>query len=258
MTTINDIADLLRIIREQPEWADALRGALLGQELLELPQRFAEFAVIVDRRFAALESDVADLKSDVADLKVDVAELKSDVAGLKVDVSEIKGDIVSIKGDINRQNGEMRRMSGEIGNLRGMVYEQRIGNNIHSIIRQHLNIRKIRVLKGYKAFDEMPFFDLIDDAEGRGIIDQQQRMDAGNVDIVLQGQSHPEESVVYVAVEVSVTVANSDITRAGDRADTLRQVTGYLTLPVVIGVNINEAQREFAAERGVALIVIAE
>ena len=75
MTTINNIADLLRIIREQPEWADALRGALLSQELLELPQRFAEFVAIADKRFAALESDVAELKSDVAELKSDVAEL---------------------------------------------------------------------------------------------------------------------------------------------------------------------------------------
>lgn len=251
MTTINDIADLLRIIREQPEWADALRGALLGQELLELPQRFAEFVVTVDRRFAALEAGQSRLENGVADLKADVAELKSDVANLKVDVSEIKGDI-------NRQNGEMSKMSGEIGNLRGMAYEQRIGNNIHSIIRQHLNIRKIRVLKGYKVSDEMPFFDLIDDAEDRGVIDRQQRMDAGNVDIVLQGQSHPEESVVYVALEVSVTVANSDITRAGARADTLRQATGELTLPVVIGANMDEVRREFAAEWGVALIAIAE
>ena len=64
MTTVNDIADVLRIIREQPEWADALRGALLSQELLELPQRFAEFVATTDRRFAVLESDVAELKSE--------------------------------------------------------------------------------------------------------------------------------------------------------------------------------------------------
>ena len=164
MTTVNDIADILRIVREQPEWADALRGALLSQELLELPQRFAEFMATADKRFAALEGDVAELKSDV---------------------SEIKEDIVVIKG-------ELRRQSGDIGNLLGADYERKIGSNISSIASQHLELEKIRILKGYKAFDEMPFFDLIDNAVDRGAIDRQQRIDAGNVDIVLQAQSQPE------------------------------------------------------------------
>lgn len=237
MTTVNDIADILRIVREQPEWADALRGALLSQELLELPQRFAEFVATTDKRFAALEGDVAELKSDVAELKSDV--------------SEIKKDIVSIKGDINRQ-------TGDIGNLRGAKYEQNVGNNIHSIVGQYLNIRRVRVLKGYKAFDEIPFFDLIYHAEEQGLIDRQQQIEVGNVDIVLQGIKYPEQSPIYAVLEVSVTVANNDIERAGDRADTLLRATGEPTLPVVIGANIDEARQALAAERGVTLITIAD
>ena len=230
MTTINDIADLLRIIREQPEWADALRGALLGQELLELPQRFAEFVVIVDRRFAALESDVA----------------------------ELKGDVSGIKGEISKINATLDRHSGELGNLRGAQYEQKIGNNIHSIMRQHLDIRRISVLKGVRAIDETPFYDLIDEAEERGAIDRQQQMDVGNVDIVLQGTKYPEQSPIYAALEVSITVANYDIERVKSRADTLSRATGELAMPVVIGANIDAARQEFAAERGVTLIAIAD
>ena len=56
MTTVHDIADIVRIIREQPEWADTIRGILLSRELLELPQRFAEYMEASDRRFARLES----------------------------------------------------------------------------------------------------------------------------------------------------------------------------------------------------------
>ena len=43
MTTINDISDLVRILREQPDWAEALRALLLTQELLDLPGRFDRF-----------------------------------------------------------------------------------------------------------------------------------------------------------------------------------------------------------------------
>ena len=41
--TIDNIGDLARILREQPEWADTIRGLLLGDELLNLPAQLAEF-----------------------------------------------------------------------------------------------------------------------------------------------------------------------------------------------------------------------
>ncbi|MYC30163.1 MAG: hypothetical protein F4X65_08755 [Chloroflexi bacterium] len=258
MTTVNDIADILRIIREQPEWADALRGALLSRELLEMPQRLAEFTEVANRRFAALESDVAELKSDVAELKSDVAELKSDVAELKTDVAELKRDVSEIRGDIVGIKGELNRHSGELGNLRGAEYERKIGNNINSIVAQHLGIRRVNVLKGFNAPGVMPYFDLLDDAEDRGVIDQQQRLNAGSIDFAVQGIKRPEQSTIYLALEVSITVADNDIERAEDRAHILSLATGSPTLPVVIGANIDQARHEFAAQRGVTLIAVAD
>lgn len=258
MTTVNDIADILRIVREQPEWADALRGALLSQELLELPQRFAEFVAVVERRFAALESDVAELKEDVSEIKGELINIKGEISGINGDITGINDEISGIKGEISSINATLSRHSGELGNLRGANYERRIGDNISSIVSQHLHLRRIRVLKGQKAFDEIPFFELIDDAQDRGVIDQQQRIEVGHVDIVLQGQSHPEGDVVYAVLEVSVTVGNSDITRAEARAEILKKATAAPTLPVVIGANIDEARQEFAAQRGVTLIAVAD
>lgn len=63
MTTINNIADLARILREQPEWAEALRSLVLTKELLELPERFAELT----ERLAALTDQVSELTSKLAD-----------------------------------------------------------------------------------------------------------------------------------------------------------------------------------------------
>ena len=48
--TVHDIADIVRIIREQPEWADTIRSILLSRELLELPQRFAEYTEATNQR----------------------------------------------------------------------------------------------------------------------------------------------------------------------------------------------------------------
>ena len=62
MTTlsVNDITDVARILREQPEWADTIRNLLLSRELLDMPQRLAEYAAATDRRFERLETALAE------------------------------------------------------------------------------------------------------------------------------------------------------------------------------------------------------
>ena len=75
MTTINNIADLVRIIREQPEWADAIRSILLSQELLELPERFAKFTQRVDQKFEAMDQRFDGLTEQVGSLNQRVGSL---------------------------------------------------------------------------------------------------------------------------------------------------------------------------------------
>ena len=71
--------DLIRILDDNPEWADALRGRLLTKELIELPERFTQFVAemnsfvaevhrfveATNRRFDALENSVASIQDDV-------------------------------------------------------------------------------------------------------------------------------------------------------------------------------------------------
>ena len=77
----------------------------------------------------------------------------------------------------------------------------------------------------------MRFHDLIDDAEEQGIISGQDRVEAGSTDLVIRGERLPEQSTVYVAVEVSVTAADGDINRAAERSELLRRATGVESLP---------------------------
>ena len=54
--TINSMQDLVRVLDEHPEWAEALRVRLLTRELLELPQRLADFVAAANKRFEAIEA----------------------------------------------------------------------------------------------------------------------------------------------------------------------------------------------------------
>ena len=52
MTTINSQEDLLRALRENPEWKEAVRALILGEELLQIPTRFNAF--VDEQRHEAL------------------------------------------------------------------------------------------------------------------------------------------------------------------------------------------------------------
>ena len=62
MTTISTTADLLRLLREDPDFRDEVRRLLLTQELIELPERFARFEANAERRFTSIEGDLGRLK----------------------------------------------------------------------------------------------------------------------------------------------------------------------------------------------------
>ena len=83
MTTINDIGDLVRVLREQPEWAEALRGVLLSRELLELPEEFAQFVKLTNANFQTVNARLERLETGVAEIRRDVAEIRRDVAPIK-------------------------------------------------------------------------------------------------------------------------------------------------------------------------------
>ena len=57
--TINNIADLARILREQPEWADAIRGIVLGEDALNLPALFDEFVRVTDENNRLVREELA-------------------------------------------------------------------------------------------------------------------------------------------------------------------------------------------------------
>ena len=264
MTTVNDFTDILRIIREQPEWAEALRAALLSKELLELPQRFAEYTEVANRRFAALEGDVAELKAGQTRLEAgqtrlegDVSELQSDVSELKAGQARLESDVAELKAGQARLEGQVSRLEGQIGNLRGDSYELKVGRIISSTMSDRMDIR-VRILKSANLSDQSELIDLLHDAVGRGAISREDRSEVLQTDIVLKERGRPDAPALYVVVEVSVTVAGDDISRAAHRASILQKATGEQTIPFVVGDNVDDARRLIAQEDNVTLITIPQ
>ncbi len=87
MTTINSQDGFLEALRNNPQWRDAVRAQILGEDLLQLPVKFDAFAeeqraqnekfdafveehrtthINIDARFDRIEGDLGTLKGDFA------------------------------------------------------------------------------------------------------------------------------------------------------------------------------------------------
>ena len=235
MTTINDISDFARIIREQPEWADTIRSLLLGKELLELPARFAEFVELTNRNFQLVYERQERLESDMV-------EVKDRLSGLETDVSILRTDMNLVKGKLD--------------NAVGANYELKVTKSIGGVIGT--SYRRVRVLQGLPSGPSPEFMDLVADAEDDGVITDEQCLQIQQLDLVMTGRRKSDGAEVYIAGEVSITVGENDITRAAQRAVMLSAAVGQPVEPVVIATQIDEARTALAAANNVAVFLVPE
>ena len=84
MTTINTIEDLVRLLDEHPHWAEALRVRLLTRELIELPEKFAQFVEQtnqrfeeIDQRFEGIDRRFDRVEASIEAIRVDIGTLKA-------------------------------------------------------------------------------------------------------------------------------------------------------------------------------------
>ena len=83
MATINTIEDLIQLLDDNPQWVEALRVRLLTRELIELPEKFAQFVEATNQRFDRVEErlDKGDARMDRIERRLD--RLTDDVGMLK-------------------------------------------------------------------------------------------------------------------------------------------------------------------------------
>ncbi len=256
MTTIRDIADFVRIINEQPEWNDTIRGILLGRELLELPQRFAEFVRVTEENNRLVAERLGRLESDVAELKTGVAELQTGVAELKTGVAELQTDMSEMKTWRSETTLRLDRIEGRLGNLEGAELERRVHSDIANIASRWLGLNRVRIMQSRIVARSPEFQDLIDDAEEQNVVTFDQGDHLEKTDIIVSARRRNDRQPVHLAIEVSRTIADYDITRAQERAETLSAILETPAISVVVGGSIEQSQQELAANLGVFAIIL--
>ena len=230
MTTIADINDLARILREHPEWRDTIRGLVLGDEVLTLPEKLASFIEATDRNFQLVHE-----RFDRMDERFDKMDERFD-----------------------KMDERFNKMDGRLDNTVGTYYEYRAEKIVPSLVGQRLGLARPRVLVGGRLGVTGEFMDLADDALDEGRITQDEWAEIRTSDLVLSCVRRADRAQVYFVAEVSVTASDSDIERAARRATILTGMTGSDAIAGIVTTSLDDDRGESAQDQGVAALILEE
>ena len=237
-TTINTIEDLIRVLDQNPEWLEALRARLLTRELIELPRRFAEFAVSVDQNFAEQGKVLAEHGETLAEHgnilaeqgKV-LAEHSEMLAEHGKILAEHSGTLAEHGKDIADIKREVRLIRDDLGDLKGPRAEEATLEDI-AFIAEQLGLELTRVLTRddlLALLRTQPLPDLPGNV----------RNSFTKADVVAEAVDESGETR-YIAVEASYTVNGRDTDRAVRNAGILTRLTGKAAQAVVAGYRMDD------------------
>ncbi len=200
-----------------------------------------------------VKADVSELKADMVEVKADVSELKADMVEVKADVSELKADVSELKAGQATTNRRLNRIEGQLGNLNGWRLESDVHKNISSIVYRYLMLEGAYVLKSGILPQTNELDSILRQARIDGRISREQIIDLVETDIIVIAEDDDGQKRVIVA-EVSQTLADSDITRAAQRAGIMGVAMETDYIPVAIAPTVAPQQRELAASQGVTIV----
>ena len=228
-------------------------------------------------RLQALEQGQDELKSGMSEVKAELAEVHTRLDSMDGRLDRMDGRLDRMDGRLDRMDGRLDRMDGRLDSMDarfdsmdarldrmdgrmdngfGTNYEIKVANNFGSIAGRNLRLRRTRVLKAAMTRADGNLNNMIADAEDRGAITEEQAVELLAVDLIASGRSRDNGHDVYVAAEVSITVADQDIARAAERAEYLARATGQAAVPAVVGENIAPEQEELARQRSVTVMLL--
>ncbi len=122
-------ARFLQALREDPDFRDEVRSLLLGDELLQLPERFAQFAAYVNDFIEEQKAFNAKVDKFIERQEETNAAVQSRLQSITDDIGDLKGHVA---GRIARE------MADDIAERLGFeIIQQLNGNDLRQMLRQH-------------------------------------------------------------------------------------------------------------------------
>ncbi len=246
---IRTIADLERILVENPRIREKIRRKLLTDEERDLPRVVAQLA----EQLQKLTQTVAEGFAQVAEQFAIVNRRLSQLEGGQ---SQILDRQDRLEKRQSRLEESQRRMEEGQRRLAGLVLEQTVARRQLPRISQEMKLRRTRILMSLDRPMPEELEDTLYDAATRGDISIDQADAVTWTDIIISGISIENQTPTYILAEVFSTLNRGDIIRAKERAETLGKATGQKTLAATASSIIPGPQRSQAEREGVATFLI--
>ena len=257
MTTPNAITELLAAMDNDPQLEETLRQRILTQELLELPQKVAALTDTVARMVEVFDRRLTVVEGRVDDLAAQQVTTNERLDRIEGRLDRIEGRLDRIEERLDRIEEEQRIMRGQLNNLIGSDYERRTVRRAPRLVRRHLGVRNAAVLVAINRPNGDTIARLLNDGADQGIITEDDADELDRADVILRGSS-PDGEDVYVVGEISITIDDNDIDRAGARARILRTASDTTTHAAVFGTAISDGNRERARSSDVTVVILNE
>ena len=248
MTIIHTIEDLLHTLDDNPEWVEALRARLLSPELLNLPEKFAQFAnemnsfaaetnkfiAETNRFIAETNKFIAETKVFIAETNKFIAETKEFIVETKEFIVETKEFIVETKEFIVTTNKHFDSLETRMQSIQDDVGMLKGAHARNAALREAPFIADGLRLRWVKDLTPVDLWELTDRAPAD--IPTNQLRSFRRADLVAEATSLDNGETCYIAVEISFTANGRDTTRAQRNAAFLAQFTGRRTYAAVAGM----------------------
>lgn len=281
-------------VRADPAARDKLLRALLPMELLRLPEevvdikRLLEQTIQTQENMAETQKGLAETQAEMLKTQAEMLETQDRLRATQAEILKTQAEMLKtqqmiiaeleeVKKEQRRfaaEQSDMRktldavvanqaemqetqkRMQDDIGQLKGESLEVRLDFRLVPKLRQHLKIRKTKVIRSVARPSNGNFFDEIDDALDEEIITERQRGRVFDTDMIMKGVIPQTADDLWIAIEASNAIDASDIDRAKETAQILSVVYQAAAEAVAAGYEISEAAEGYAEQNGVKVILI--
>ncbi len=279
MTTINDITDLIRLLREDPTWTETLRNLLLTKELVELPETLSAFVTetrgnfrTVNQRLESLEAGQAEMQANITTLQAGQAEMQANITTLQAGQAEMQANITTLQAGQAEMQANITTLQTGQATLQANITtlqtgqatlqanittlqegQATMGGDLSRLSGRDYETRAARRAPSLAAdhFNLTRIETLFTTknperldalaliSQLQGVITPTENQEVTSADLVLRGEG-PETSDFQLLAEISITVQEKDRARAVHRAAILERVTGIRTKPILIGTVIED------------------
>ena len=241
--SVEDIRDLVRVLDEKPEWRAEIRRLILDGELSAVHDQIAESRAATAQHLQRVERQIADSHAATA-RRIDRIDQRISEIDQRIDA--IHQEIAELRAANERHTRAIKGLTVDVADVKGYGLEERYRRMASAYFGSFM--RRTRVMK------RNDHSRLVDDAESAGVLSDREAAELLWLDLIVRGRRKSNDKEVYLAVEVSWTIGESDVERAARRAALLERVKSP-ALAVAAGKFLSEEVAARARDENVWVFV---